>query len=156
MILIKQKTRKMCFFGLHKCMRWLRWVPLCAALTVRGLGGRASPAWCDDCCMAEDNGNHGHHAHHGHQDQAKAIHLFLAIFFRTSELLSQCFSACFCHCCAFWRWKTPNRKTWPISHWLFVVAGKSWKGVLAISSASTGCLGRILKWRRRMSDWNSV
>jgi len=39
---------------------------------------------------------------------------------------------------------TPNRKTWPISHWLFV-AGKSWKGVLAISSASTGCLGRILK-----------
>ena len=65
-------------------------------------------------------------------------------FFRTSELLSQCFSARFCHCCAS-EGPTPNRKTWPLSHWLFVVAGKSWKGVLAISSASTGCLGRILK-----------
>ena len=111
--------------------------------------GTNHPPWCDDCYMAEDNG------HHGHQDQAKAIHLFLAIFFRTSELLSQCFSACFC-VAALSEGPTPNRKTWPISHWLFVVAGKSWKGVLAISSASTGCLGRILKWRRRMSDWNSV
>lgn len=45
--------------------------------------GTNHPPWCDDCYIAEDNGNHGNHAHHGHQDHAKAIHLFLAFFFRT-------------------------------------------------------------------------
>ena len=159
MILIKQKTRKMRFFGLHKCMRWLRRVPLCAALTVRGLGGRdESPtvmrwllhSWgqwkpwkpCTPWTPRPSQGNPS----------------FFGNFFSNFWIAFTVFLSLFLSCCAS-EGPTPNRITWPISHWLFVVAGKSWKGVLAISSASTGCLGRILKWRRRMrrmSDWNSV
>lgn len=158
MILIKQKTRKMRFFGLHKCMRWLRRVPLCADLTVRGLGvpglaeGDAMIAtWLRT--METMDTMHTMDIMDTKTKPRQSI-FFWQFFFSNPELLSQCFSACFCHCCAS-EGPTPNRITWPISHWLFV-AGKSWKGVLAISSASTGCLGRILKWRRRMSDWNSV
>ena len=80
---------------------------------------------------------------------------FFGNFFSNFWIAFTVFLSLFLCCCAS-EGPTPNRKTWPISHWLFVVAGKSWKGVLAISSTSTGCLGRILKWRRRMSDWNSV
>lgn len=98
MILIKQKTRKMCFFGLHICMRWLRRVPLCADLTVRGLGVPGRITHRDAMIATWLRTMETMDTMHTMDTKTKPRQsiFFWQFFFSNPELLSQCFSACFC------------------------------------------------------------